>query len=83
MSKFVFDGREQIAEASGTSVPVVDDAIRAGHLETFLVGRRRKATDEAVRKWIAYLKAESDAGRPVSYRARNAEQRASLRDAAR
>ena len=72
MPKLVYDGRDEIAEVSGTSKPVVDDAIRRGHLKTFLVGRKRKALESDVRAWIAFLKAESDAGRPVSYRARDA-----------
>jgi hypothetical protein len=49
---------------------VVYDAINAGHLKTFLVGRRRFAKPEAVRAWVDHLEAESTAGRPVVYRAR-------------
>jgi hypothetical protein len=75
MSQLVYDGRAAIAEATGTSLPVVDDAIRLGHLRTFLIGRHRKATVEAVRDWIDYLQRESDAGRPVCYRARAADRR--------
>lgn len=65
-------GIKQIVEVTGESVPVVYDAIRAGHLETFLVGRRRFARPEAVRAWVDFLEAQSNAGRPVSYRSREA-----------
>lgn len=70
MSKLVL-GRQEIAETADTSLSVVDDAISAGHLKTFLVGRKRKATVEAVRAWITFLEKQSDAGRPVCYRARD------------
>lgn len=69
-------GLAQIAEATGESLPLIHDAIKAGHLETFLVGRRRFAKPEAVQKWVDYLEAQSDAGRPVCYRARDPERRA-------
>ena len=68
MPKQLVYGRHAIAEAADTSLPVVDAAIADGDLETFLVGRKRKATEAAVRKWVKYLKAESDAGRPLNYR---------------
>ncbi len=68
-------GIQTIAEIASESVPVIYDAIHAGHLETFLVGRRRFATPKAVERWVNFLKAESDAGRPVSYRARRDENR--------
>jgi len=63
----------QICAASGESTHVVYDAINAGHLQTFLVGRRRFARPDAVRKWIDFLEAQSNAGKPVVYRARSAE----------
>ena len=63
----------QIVEATGESLPVVHDAIRAGHLSTFLVGRRRFARPDAVRKWVDFLEAQSNAGRPVVYRGRHSE----------
>lgn len=66
-------GLREIAEATRESVAVVYDAINAGHLETFLVGRRRFARPAAVRKWIDFLEAQSNAGAPVVYRARGAE----------
>ena len=62
---------DEIVAASGESRPVVYDAINAGHLETFLVGRRRFARPEKVRAWVDFLERESQAGRPVSYRARD------------
>jgi hypothetical protein len=61
----------QICETSGESLHVIYDAINAGHLNTFLVGRRRFARPEAVRKWVDYLEAQSNAGKPVIYRARS------------
>ena len=63
-------GVDAIVDATNESRSVVYDAINAGHLETFLVGRRRFARPEAVRRWVDFLQRESDAGRPVSYRAR-------------
>jgi hypothetical protein len=64
---------KDIAETTGESVHVIYDAINAGHLETFVVGRRRQARPAAVRKWIDYLEAQSKAGKPVVYRARSTE----------
>ena len=64
-------GVDEIAEVTGESRPVIYDAIAVGDLETFLVGRRRFARPEAVRKWVDFLQHESDAGRPVRYRARS------------
>ncbi len=61
---------DETVEASGESRPVVYDAIKAGHLKTFLVGRRRFSRPEYVRDWIDFLERESAAGRPVSYRSR-------------
>ena len=55
------------------SLAVVYDAIHAGHLKTFLVGRRRFARPEAIRAWVDYLEAQSNAGRPVTYRPRSGE----------
>lgn len=63
---------QQIAEMTGESLPLLHDAIRKGDLETFLVGRRRFARPAAVRKWIDWLEAQSNAGKPVSYRSREA-----------
>lgn len=63
---------EGVVAATGESRAVVYDAIKAGHLKTFLVGRRRFARPEAVREWVDFLESESDAGRPVCYRLRGA-----------
>ncbi|HEX7338880.1 MAG TPA: hypothetical protein VF271_02995 [Rhodanobacteraceae bacterium] len=60
-----------IAEMTGEAMPLIYHAINAGDLKTFLVGRRRFARPEAVRAWVDFLQAESDAGRPVCYQARN------------
>lgn len=59
-----------IAEITAESLPLIHDAINAGHLDTFLVGRRRFARPEAVRAWVDFLEQRSKAGKPVSYRAR-------------
>lgn len=69
-------GIQAISSATGQSIPVIYDAINAGHLDTFLVGRRRFAKPEAVTAWRDYLEAQSKAGKPVVYRARPAERRA-------
>jgi len=63
----------QIPHIAGESLAVVYDAINAGHLETFLVGRRRFARPEAIRAWVDYLEAQSNAGKPVTYRGRSSE----------
>ena len=65
-------GIQQIAEVTGESIPTIYSAINAGDLATFLVGRRRFARLEAVRAWVDHLESESNAGRPVSYRSREA-----------
>jgi hypothetical protein len=64
---------KDVVEATGESTHVVYDAINAGHLQTFLVGRRRFARPAAVSRWIDYLEAQSNAGTPVVYRARSSE----------
>lgn len=64
---------QEISEATRESMAVVYDAINRGDLETFVVGRRRFARPAAVRKWVDYLEAQSNAGTPVVYRARKAE----------
>ncbi|MFT4196754.1 MAG: helix-turn-helix domain-containing protein [Pseudoxanthomonas sp.] len=65
-------GVQQVAEITGESIPTIYSAIQAGDLDTFLVGRRRFARPEAVRRWVDYLEAKSKAGSPVSYRSRGA-----------
>lgn len=67
---------QSIAVMTGESAPVIYKAIERGHLETFLVGRRRFARPAAVRKWIDFLQSESDKGRPVVYRSRASEEKA-------
>jgi hypothetical protein len=63
-------GLSEISEITGEHLTLIHDAVRAGHIETFLVGRRRFARPEAVRSWVDFLEAQSKAGKPVSYRAR-------------
>jgi hypothetical protein len=58
-----------IVDATGESLPVIHAAAKAGDLETFLVGRRRFALPDDVQAWVNFLKAQSDAGHPVAYRA--------------
>ena len=67
---------KEISEVTGESLPLIHDAINAGHLKTFVVGRRRFAKPEAVQKWVDYLEKQSDAGKPVKYRARPDDRRA-------
>jgi hypothetical protein len=64
---------QDIVEVTRESTHVIYDAINAGHLETFVVGRRRFARPAAVRKWVDFLEAQSKAGAPVVYRARVGE----------
>ena len=66
----------EVAEATGECRQIVYAAVRAGDLKTFLVGRRRFARPADVTAWVDYLQAESDAGRPVSYAARQREEAA-------
>lgn len=63
----------EIAEATGEAMPLIYAAINAGDLKTFLVGRRRFARPADVQAWVDYLQAQSDAGQPVFYQARNKE----------
>ncbi|MDR7098983.1 hypothetical protein J2X04_001330 [Lysobacter niabensis] len=63
----------EIADLTGESLPLIHDAINAGHLDTFLVGRRRFARPAAVSAWIDFLESRSKSGKPVSYRARGGE----------
>ncbi len=67
---------QSIAGVTGESLPTIYKAIELGHLETFLVGRRRFARPDAVRRWVDFLQAESDKGRPVVYRSRASEEKA-------
>jgi hypothetical protein len=62
-----------ICEASGESRTNVEKAIKAGDLQTFVVGRRRFARPEAVRRWVDWLQQQSDKGRPIKYQPRAAE----------
>ena len=56
---------EEICQLSGESLPLIHDAINAGDIKTFLVGRRRFARPHDVAAWVDFLQRESDAGRPV------------------
>ncbi len=61
-----------VCQVTGQSKPVVHDAINAGDLETFLVGRRRFARIEAVKAWVDKLESASNEGKPICYRSREA-----------
>lgn len=61
----------EIAEVSGENPPLIHKAIKSGDLRTFLVGRRRFARPDDVRAWVDHMQAESDAGRPICYQARD------------
>lgn len=67
---------QDIARATGESLPTIYAAMKAGHLDTFLVGRRRFARPDAVRAWMDLLERRSAAGKPVVYRSRESEERA-------
>jgi len=62
-----------IGEVKGHSRPTLNAAIACGHLKSYLAGRRRFIRPVDLRAWLDFLKAESDAGRPVSYRSREIE----------
>ncbi len=62
-----------IPRLTGECLAVIHDAVNVGHLQTFLVGRRRFARPEAIRAWVDFLEAESNAGRAVTYRPRSGE----------
>lgn len=66
---------EAICIASGQKRDVVFCAIRAGHLKTVLVGQKRFSRPADVSAWVDFLQVESDAGRPVKYRARDPHER--------
>ena len=66
---------QNVVAATGESMPTVYRAIELGHLDTFLVGRRRFVRPAAVRKWVDFLETESNAGRPVVYRSRASEEK--------
>lgn len=59
-----------IVDVTGECLPLIHDAINAGDLDTFVVGRRRFARPDAVRAWIDFLESRSKSGKPVCYRAR-------------
>lgn len=69
---------KEISAVTGESLPLIHDAINAGHLKTFVVGRRRFAKPQAVQNWIDFLEKQSDAGKPVKYRARPEERAVQL-----
>jgi hypothetical protein len=64
-----------ITEITGESEPTIRRAMTAGDLPTFLVGRRRFANPDAVRRWVDFLEIESNSGRPVCYRSRSKDGR--------
>lgn len=75
MTTKLFYSRLELPATTGQSLSNVDRAIACGDLETKVIGRKRFATPAAVQKWVAFLAAESDAGRPVKYMARDPNER--------
>lgn len=73
----------EVARLTGETLPTLYAAMAAGHLRTFLVGRRRFARVTDVRAWVDFLEKESNAGCPVTYRARDMSRRPEARRAAR
>ena len=61
---------KEISNVSGQSAPSIHAAINRGDLRTMCVGRRRFARESAVQSWLDFLQRQSDAGKPVFYRAR-------------
>lgn len=64
---------QAVSQATGESLPTIYAAMKAGHLDTFLCGRRRFARPAAVAAWVDYLEAQSRKGKPVMYRDRASE----------
>lgn len=75
MSNKLMLSRLELPEITGQSLSNVDRAIACGDLETLVIGRKRFATPKAAEKWVAFLAAESEAGRPVKYMARDLDER--------
>ena len=63
---------QEAAKTACMSLPGIYAAISAGHLKTFLIGRRRFVRESALREWLNFLEQQSDAGKPVIYRPRAA-----------
>ena len=63
---------QEAARIACMSVPSIYAAINAGHLKTFLIGRRRFVRESVLRAWLDFLEHQSDAGKPVTYRPREA-----------
>ncbi len=63
---------QDAAKIACMSGPGIYAAISAGHLKTFLIGRRRFVRESALRDWLDFLEQQSDSGRPVVYRPRGA-----------
>jgi hypothetical protein len=66
---------QQASDYSGESLSVLHDAIRAGDLKSFVVGRRRFIRPEALKRWVDFLEKQSDKGTPVKYRAADPNER--------
>jgi len=66
-------GLDDICAVTGECRSNVVRAVKQGHLRTFRVGRRVFARPREVERWVNWLEAQSDAGKPVSYQSRAAE----------
>ena len=53
--------RQQAAERTGEGLNVIDLAIKNGHLKSFVVGRRRFVTPEALQAWTQFAPAPASA----------------------
>ncbi len=63
---------QEAAKTACMSLPGIYAAINAGHLKTFLIGRRRFVRESALREWLDFLEQQSDSGKPIVYRPREA-----------
>ena len=65
--------------AHALSIPLTqwDDAVKNNHLKAYKVGRRWYTTRPAMEAYLLFLQKQSDKGRPVVYRPRPPERRAS------
>jgi hypothetical protein len=46
-------------------------AVKLGHLPSFTVGKKKYIRPADVVRWVDFLQAQSDAGRPIRYQARD------------
>ena len=61
---------KEVEAATRQRQPSIHAAIKRGDLRVYKVGRRTYARESAVQSWLDFLQRQSDAGKPVFYRAR-------------